>query len=230
MELWSSIKHPEQTTRTVAEMWAEERPQLMPLPAPFDACLEQTKRVSPTCLVAFERHRYSVPSSFANRPVSLRVYAERLVIVAEGEVIAEHERLIARGHDRPSRTVYDWRHYLAVAQRKPGALRNGAPFVDLPPAFKRLQSILLKRPGGDREMVEVLALVLHHDEQAVLAAVEQALDAGGASKQHVLNLLARLVEPASPAPIETPPRLQLADEPVANVGRYDRLREVGHAS
>lgn len=84
-------------------MWAEELFRLMPLPAPFDACLEQTERVSPTCLVAFDRHRYSVPSSFANRPVSLRVYAERLVIVAAGEVIAEHERLIVRGHDRPSR-------------------------------------------------------------------------------------------------------------------------------
>ena len=228
--LWQSIKHPEQRDRTVAEVWAEERPLLMRLPVPFDAFLEQTKRVSPTCLVAFERHRYSVPSSFANRPVSLRVYAERLVIVAEGEVIAEHERLIARGHDRPSRTVYDWRHYLAVVQRKPGALRNGAPFAELPTAFKRLQSVLLKRPGGDREMVEILALVLHHDEQAVLCAVELALDSGGASKQHVLNLLARLVEPQVPAPIETPPRLQLTDEPVANVGRYDRLRGVGHAS
>ena len=64
----------------------------------------------------------------------------------------------------------------------------------------------------------------------MLCAVELALDSGGASKQHVLNLLARLVEPQVPAPVETPPRLQLADEPVANVGRYDRLRGVGHAS
>lgn len=228
--LWQSIKHPERRDRTVAEVWTEERPLLMQLPVPFDAFLEQTKRVSPPCLVAFERHRNSVPSSFANRPVSLRVYAERLIIVAEGEVIAEHERLIARGHDRPSRTVYDWRHYLAVLQRKPGALRNGALFAELPTAFKRLQSVLLKRPGGDREMVEILALVLHHDEQTVLCAVELALDSGGASKQHVLNLLARLVEPQVPAPIETPPRLQLVDEPVANVGRYERLRGVGHAS
>ena len=85
--------------------------------------------------------------------------------------------------------MYDWRHYLAIVQRKPGALRNGAPFAELPEAFKRLQSILVKRPGGDREMAEVLALVLHHDEQAVLCAVELALDAEGVSKQHVLNVL-----------------------------------------
>ena len=141
--------------------------------------------------MSFERNRYSVPASFANRPVSLRVYADHLVVAAEGNVIAEHPRLIERRHD-VSRTIYDWRHYLSVLQRKPGALRNGAPFAQFPDGFKRLQSALLKRPGGDREMVEILSLVLHHDEHAVLTAVEMALDAGVASKQHVLNLLGRL--------------------------------------
>ena len=60
-------------------------------------------------------------------------------------------------YDVPSRTVYDWRHYLAVIQRKPGALRNGAPFAELPEAFRKLQAQLLRRPGGEREMVDILA-------------------------------------------------------------------------
>jgi hypothetical protein len=59
---------------------------------------------------------------------------------------------------------YLWQHYLMVAQFKPKALRNGAPFKTLPDSFKHLQSILLQRQGGDRGMVEVLSLVLHHDE------------------------------------------------------------------
>jgi hypothetical protein len=174
--LWQEVKHPEQKDRTIAEVWADELPHLMSLPPPFDGFVEQAKRVSPTCLLAFERDRYSVPSSFANRPVSLHVYAE------------------------------------------------------LPAAFKRLQSILLKRLGGDREMAEILALVLHHDEQVVLRAVELALDCDGVSKQHVLNVLARLLEPALPPPMDTPARLQLSDEPIANVDRYDALREADHAS
>ena len=53
-----------------------------------------------------------------------------------------------------SETVFDWRHYLAVIQRKPGALRNGAPFAELPAAF-RTQQHLMRTPGGDREMVEI---------------------------------------------------------------------------
>jgi hypothetical protein len=89
-----------------------------------------------------------------------------------------------------------------------------------------LQGHLLKRPGGDREMVEILALVLQHDEQAVLCAVELALEAGVPTKTHVLNILHRLLDgkPASIAAIDAPQALSLRREPKANVARYDTLR------
>ena len=222
--LWIEIAH-NKLPGTVAEVWAAERSALMPLPRPFDGFVEHTKRVSPTCLVHFERNRYSVPASYANRPVSLRVYADRLVVVAEGQVLCEHARIIHRRHDALGQTVYDWRHYLAVLQRKPGALRNGAPFSELPDGFKRLQSSLLRQAGGDREMVEILALVLHHDEQAVLAAVELALEAGVPTKTHVLNVLHRLLDSTpGPVPVNAPQALRLVIEPRADVMRYDALR------
>src|SRR3546814_4417953 len=94
------------------------------------------------------------PASFANRTVSLRVYPDRFQVVAEGQPICAHQRIINRSHDGPGHTVYDWRHYLAVVQRKPGALRNGAPFLELPDAFQRLQRHLLRNPGGDRRSEE----------------------------------------------------------------------------
>jgi hypothetical protein len=121
-----------------------------------------------------------------------------------------------------------------VIQRKPGALRNGAPFAEMPDAFRQLQGHLLKRPGGDREMVEILALVLQHDEKAVLYAVELALEAGVPTKTHILNLLHRLIDgkAASTAAIDAPQALALRREPKANVARYDALRgkEVPRAS
>ena len=198
----------------------------MQLPPAFDGFVEHSKRVSPTCLISFERNRYSVPASFANRPVSLRVYPDRLVVAAEGKILCEHARVIQRSHKLPPQTIYDWRHYLAVIQRKPGALRNGAPFLELPPTFRQLQDHMLRKPGGDREMVDVLALVLHHDEQAVLAAVEMALAAGVPTKTHVLNLLHRLVDGKviGGPPLDTPQALMLRREPKANVERYDGLR------
>lgn len=222
---WGQIEHGVMPG-TVADVWAEEVASLMPLGRAFDGFVEHAKRVSPTCLIHFERNRYSVPASFANRPVSLRVYPDRIVIAAEGRILCEHKRVIERSHHLPGRTVYDWRHYLAVVQRKPGALRNGAPFLGMPEAFRRLQVYLLKRPGGDREMVEILALVLLHDEQAVLCAVELALDAGVPTKTHVLNILHRLIDAKADMAtrIDPPQALTLRREPKANVERYDALR------
>ena len=105
--------------------------------------------------------------------MSLHVYPERLVIVAEGQTVCEHARIIERSHPlprqcmftcmrggKPGKVIYDWRHSLAVIQRKPGALRNGAPFIEMPEAFRQLQVHMLRKDGGDREMVDILSLVL----------------------------------------------------------------------
>ena len=101
-----------------------------------------------------------------------------------------------------------------------------APFVELPTPFKQLQDQMLRRPGGDREMVDILALVLHHDALAVLTAVEMVVVAGVPTKTHVLNLLHRLVDGkvVGGPPLDTPQALILRREPKANVERYDGLR------
>jgi transposase len=232
IERWSELQHG-LLPGSVAEVQAQERASLMPMGRAFDGFVEHTKRVSPTCLVHFENNRYSVPASFANRPISLRVYPDRLVVAAEGQVLCEHARIIERSHGVAGRTVYDWRHYLAVIQRKPGALRNGAPFADMPEAFRRLQAQLLRHPGGDREMVDILALVLQHDEEAVLCAVELALEDGVATKTHILNVLHRLTDgKGTTAVIDAPQALVLGQEPRADIERYDALRdrEARHAS
>jgi len=151
--------------------------------------------------------------------------------VAEGHVICTHERIIEQSHRQPGRVIYDWRHYLAVVQRKPGALRNGAPFVEMPEPFRVLQARMLRQPGGDREMVDILSLVLHHDEQDVLCAVELALEAGVPTKTHVLNLLHRLLDgkPIDLPDVSPPAALLLSKEPEANVARYDGLRPAAGA-
>ena len=220
---WLEAAHPQMKNRSLAECLADEQSKLMPVPAAFDGFIEISKRVSSTCLITFEHNRYSVPASFANRVISLRAYPERLVIVAEAQVVAEHVRVFNR-HKSPGQTVYDWRHYLSVAQRKPGSLRNGAPFLELPDSFRQLRARLIKRPGGDREMVDILALVLLHDERQVERAVARSLELGEVSKQHVLNCLSRMGEPCLPEPLKPPPALKLVTEPEANTARYDQLR------
>jgi len=74
-------------------------------------------------------------------------------------------------------------------------------------------------------MAEILSLVLQHDEQAVLCAVELALEVGVPTKTHVLNLLHRLIDGKSDKDtrVDIPEALALKCEPKANVARYNTL-------
>ena len=226
--LWQEIRHPEHSQFSVAEMLEHERPHLMPMPEPFDGYVEKPARVSSTCLVSVARNRYSVPCELAGQMVSTRLYPGGIVVVADDAVVARHERLSASGGTR-----YDWQHYIPLIQRKPGALRNGAPFADMPEALQQLRRGLLRQAGGDRVMAQVLAIVPAAGLDAVIVAVELALDSGPpsgrVSVEHVVNVLGRLTAPAAPQSAQT--ALQIVTPPLANTARYDGLRgqEVDHA-
>ena len=88
---------------------------------------------------------------------------------------------------------------------------------------------MLRKEGGDREMVDILSLVLHHDESDVLRAVELALESGVPTKTHILNMLHRLIDPKQTdhPEIYPPDALALETAPKANVDRYDDLRQAG---
>ncbi len=123
----------------------------------------------------------------------------------------------------------------------PGLPSNGTPFLDLPAPLLRLRQSLLRHPGGDRAMAQVLAVVPQAGLEAVLVAVELVLEgmapSGSISVEHVRNVLARLNNPVTPDQAET--SLRLSQVPMADTARYDRLRpthldhldgqEVGHA-
>jgi transposase len=210
--------HPDFPGMSIEEAWEHEQAQLMPMPAPFDGYVEMPVRVSSTCLVTVARNRYSVPCALAGHRLSARLYPERVVVVAEQSVVAEHVRALDRDH-----VIYDWQHYLPLIERKPGALRNGAPFAELPEPLQRLSRALLRRQGGDRVMAQVLAAVPTFGLEAVLVAVELVLEAGRPSAEHVLNVLARLHEGPPPQTVAT--SLTVKTAPLADPRRYDSLRE-----
>ena len=212
--------HPEQTSRKIIEVWEEERAALRAMPAPFDGFAEDTGRISQTCLVNFERNRYSVECRYAGRVATVRAYAERVVLMCSDEVIGDHPRFFGRGH-----VQYNPWHYVPALERKPGALRNGAPFKDwnLPAAMTRLRERLARHPDGDRQFVEVLSMVALYGLDAVTEACAVALNEQVVSSAHVVNLLHRAAAPAPVAPLQVPEALKLAIEPAANCDRYDRL-------
>jgi transposase len=214
-------RHPEHTDQTIWSVFEAERPQLVPYAGRFDGFHALPASVSKTCLVRFDNNKYSVMAKAVGRPVDLHAYADRIVIRQDGDIVAKHSRCFGR-----NQTIYDPWHYVPVLARKPGALRNGAPFKDwvLPGALERIRRKLAAVDDGDRQMVDLLSAVLTDGLAAVEAACGEALRDGVHSSDVIINILARRREPAAPITILTPDALRLRHEPAADCARYDSLR------
>jgi len=228
LKIGTERRHPEQKTRTISECFKEEQSHLIPVQVPFDGYAEQECRVSRTSLIRFDRNHYSVHSKAAGKTAVVRATASLIQIIRDGEVIGEHIRQFGR-----DKTLYDPWHYLPVLERKPGALRDGAPFKnwDLPPSIKRIQKQLLAKTGGDREVVKILDAARIYGIEIAERACSRALKENTVRSEVVLNLIARELDPPDVAPITTPVNLHLQDEPIADCCRYDALLgEVGHAA
>src|SRR6478609_8838591 len=139
------------------------------------------------------------------------------------EIVADHPRQFRR-----DQIIYDPWHYLPVLMKKPGALRNGAPFKDWaqPSALTQVRAKLKQHADADRQFVKVLGAVLDHGLAAVESACAEALEAGIASGDVILTVLARRRQPATPPSITTPDALRLKIEPAADCGRYDSIRKI----
>lgn len=193
----------------------------MPYVGAFDGYRAVVSSVTRTCLIHFDRNRYSVPARVAGRPVEVQAYAERIVVRQDGEIATEHSRCFGRGQ-----TIYDPWHYVPVLNRKPGALRNGAPFRNwtLPRSLTRLRRRLDRVEDGDRQMVDVLNAVLVDGLAGVENACNEALAAGTVSSDVILNILARRKAPTPTPNVLTPRALAVREQPLADCARYDTLR------
>lgn len=222
LELAKKRKHPEQKEMSIQSIFDEsERAALRPSCHPFDGYNERTCHVSSTCLITFDRNRYSADCRYAYRAVTIRAYATKIIVAAaDGKIIAEHARHFGR-----DKVIYNPWHYVPLLERKPGALRNGAPFKDweLPAPLQTIHNHLMKRVGGDKQCVALLLAIQDHSLEAVTVACELAISDNVMSSDYILNLLNRLrPTPAIPT-ILTPETLQLQCEPEANCQRYNTL-------
>ena len=228
LEHANAHRHPELRDRTVADVFEDEKPALMRMPTvAFNGFHAVTASVSKTLLVRFDYNKYSVAARALGRPVEVHAYSDRVVIRQGDDIVAEHDRRFGR-----EQTVYDPWHYVPVLAKKPGALRNGAPFkqLALPPALERLRSKLKGSDDGDRQMVKILTAAPVDGLDALEAAAAEALAQGVTSADVVLNILARSRSAPMEPSITTPEHLQRKIEPVADAGRYDQLLPVRRAA
>ena len=165
-----------------ADLLAEERARFLPLPAsPFDACVKHATRVNSLSLIRFDGNDYSAPVRYGHHQVLVKGYVDRVLVCCDDKVIAAHDRVWDR-----ERTVFEPRHYLALLDRKPGALDHGLPFVELrlPECFAVLRRRLEAELDGEgtREYIAVLRLLEKYSLSRLTRAVEKALRVNAVSR------------------------------------------------
>lgn len=203
-------------------MFNKKQPHLVGYPGKFDSFHAVQASIGKTCLMRFDNNKYSVLSTAVSRPAEIHAYADRIVIQQDSVKIGQHNRYFSRGE-----TIYNPWHYMPVLTRKPGALRNSAPFHDwvLPAAIEKVRRRLKSMHDGNRQIVSILKYVGLDRLPAVKAACQETLDQGIFSAAVIINILARKRDPQPAAILSIPDALRLTHEPLANYARYDSLRK-----
>jgi transposase len=212
--------HPTQQEHKIEAVFQEEISYFRALNQPFDGYKEISTLAHSTCLIHFDRNRYSVDCAYANQIVTLKAYAVTIEVFAGNTHIASHKRVFGR-----NKTIFNPWHYLPLLERKPGALRNGAPFKDwpLPAAILQVKDTLMQRKGGDRECVGVLLAMSEHGIEAVSVACELAITDKAINRDYIINALHRLRLTTQPQATAAPATLTLKEEPTSNCHKYNSL-------
>ena len=162
-------RHPERRDQTVWEMFEAERASLVRYAGRFDevprrACVGLQDLPRPVQQQqVFRRGEREWPTgrdprrSLSSGGPWPEPWADRIELRQDGRPVGEHPRCFGR-----DQTVFDPWYYVPVLARKPGALRNSAPFKDrvLPAVLERIRRKLTGAADGDRQMVDILTAVL----------------------------------------------------------------------
>jgi transposase len=211
---------------TVGEMAALERAVLAPLPAePFDAAAEIDAIVDTKGRICVRQSHYSVPVGLARRTVRVRLGAQAFEVIADGRVVAHHQRSLHKGTED---LVLD--HYLEILIRKPGAMpgstalaqaRASGAFTDTHQRFWDTARARVGDGGGTRALIGVLLLHRRLPAAAVLAGIANALAVGSVDPE-VVAIEARRVAAAKPETLVVP--IGVVDSrPTPTLAGYDSL-------
>jgi len=211
-------------TTTKAQRLQEERSAMLDLPRQsYEARRVEQRRSDSLSLVRFDGNSYSVPIAYAHRPVTVVAGVDEVRLVVDNHLVATHRRRWDKEY-----TAYDPIHYLALLERKPGALDFARPLDgwNLPGCFdllrRRLEAQLDHK--GTREYIKVLRLLEKTSIHELAEAVKQTLAIGAMSYDAVRVILQNRQErPVGLFCLDGRPHLKLVQVEAPDLGAYRAL-------
>ena len=220
---------PEDSAKTVREVFDEERPRLLALPDnPFPTLERVEVNVGKTPYARFDLNDYSVPHTYVRRTLVVLASLSRLRIADAGQVIAEHPRSFERDQQ-----IEDPTHIQALVEHKRAArqhratdrLHHGAP------SAKALFERTAKRGAQLGVLTRgLIALLVAHGASALEQAIVKALQLPAPHLGTVRQLLdlerhRRNQPPALPIVLPDDPRVRDLKVRAHALGDYQKLIE-----
>ena len=197
------------TRRVPAEMFSEEKPLLIQLPAvPFPTERREVRKVQTDGYLPVDGTLYPVPASLVGQYVTVKIYPHRVEILdASGHVAAAHKI-----PDRPCRLPADW----GPPMRRQDSVSRSALETRFLARFPEALDFL---EGLQRRMKSLTPIHLRHIERLVElygeARVRAALARALSYKNFNALALARILEANHPEVIPEPPVLPPSAGPIA---------------
>ena len=216
---WSKTRqHPEFKERTIFEVYEEEKPYLIEYRGEFEGYRLHPTVVSSLSLVQYDTNMYSVPCEYVGLSVQIKSYAWRIVVLHESKIIGEHARCFKR-----YQKIYNPWHYVSVLERKPGALRNGAPFKDLmhllPEVFSKIRNKLKNYKDSDKQFISILQFINKYGLEKVTNSCNLTISTGGCSAK----LVEQYLQPSTSETTEEYEFIKLKNPPDADCSIYSKL-------
>ena len=177
---------------TVRELHGAEKRVLIPLPRhPYGN--EQTVPVKADkyATVMVDKNRYSVPASYAGRPLRALLTVDEVAVYSGEKRLAVHGRKYGNNH-----WVLEADHYLELLRQRPGAFRDARPLSEWKKTWSSSLNSLLERfqerqgeNGGIKEFIDVLLLIRNYGQKRVEDAVERVLENGLGNAAGIRHLL-----------------------------------------
>ena len=219
--------HPDLRDQTVAQVFAQEQPRLLPLPAhPFETTVMRTVASGKTPYVRFDRNSYSIPHPHVRRPLTLLASATTVRVMAGADEIARH----ARSYDT-GQTIEQEAHVAglvaATRQANPSSGRDRLRLA-VPGIATLLERLAARGDSLRFHTARLLALLDDYGPQELAAAVTRALERdalGAGAIAHILETRRRQRGQKPPIPLALPDRPGVRDLNVTphRLETYDEL-------
>ena len=157
-------------SQSVKDLYSADRACLHSIaPYRYDTARMATPTVGNYATIRFDRNEYSVPVRFLRKPVTVKGYANKVVITCDHSTVVTYERLSGQG-----KTAYKLEHYIGLLEQKPRSVFQEKPVRQN--VKQELLNLGRHLPGGNKDMVRLLRLCVDYGEDRVIFAKNRIPD------------------------------------------------------